>query len=246
MKKSIILLLVVMGIIIFNPFSSKAEAAEMTPSYTKLDTLEKPDFKSFKDVKAKKKAFFEFLYPFIVNKNIDILNLREEIKTTKTQSVKLEALCEKHRTTCEIGSYKSLLTYIDVIPPSLAMAQGANESAWGTSRFARVANNYFGIWCFSKGCGVVPSGRDSSKSHEVRSFKVVGEGVVYYIDNINRNGSYKTLRTKRLKTKDSTVLATGLIKYSEKGQAYVDEIISMINYNKLKEYDKKMNKYLEL
>ena len=67
-------------------------------------------------------------------------------------------------------SWPLLLNRVDVIPPSLALAQGANESAWGTSRFSKEGNNYFGQWCFKLGCGLVPRQRDSGAQHEVAKF----------------------------------------------------------------------------
>lgn len=205
----------------------------------------KPDFTSFKDTKAKKKAFFEYFYPLFVNKNIDIISLRNEISSTRTESETLGALCKKHKIECKNNDYTGLLDYINIIPPSLSMAQAANESAWGTSRFTRLGNNYFGIWCFSKGCGIVPSGRSPDLVHEVRKFKDAKEAVSFYVDNLNRNHHYATLREVRKTSMDSTKLATGLLSYSEKGQVYVDEIIQMIKYNKLNKYDEKMFIYLK-
>jgi len=209
-----------------------------------LDEPAKPDFASFKDTKAKKKAFFDYFYPLVVNKNLEIISLRNEIISNKSESSYLKELCNKHKVECANNNYTELLEYINIIPPSLAMAQAANESAWGTSRFTRLGNNYFGIWCFSKGCGIVPSGRSPDLIHEVRKFKGAKEAVSFYVDNINRNHHYEKLRDVRMSSMDSTHLATGLLSYSEKGQVYVDEIIQMINYNKLQTYDNKMFKYL--
>ena len=83
----------------------------------------------------------------------------------------LDKLAKKYRIE-KLTSKEDLLLVIDILPPSLMLAQAANESNWGRSRFAEDFNNYFGIWCFKKGCGVVPNKRDKNASHEVASFKI--------------------------------------------------------------------------
>ncbi len=88
-------------------------------------------------------------------------------------------------------------TRVGIIPESLAIAQAAVESAWGSSRFAKQANNYFGQWCFTKGCGIVPSKRDNGKTHEVKVFKTPSEAVEAYIHNLNTHSAYKEFRIAR-------------------------------------------------
>jgi len=140
-------------------------------------------------------------------------------------------------------SKDKLLKRIDAVPVSLILAQSANESAWGTSRFARQANNFFGIWCFSKGCGITPLQRDEGLVHEVAKFDTVQDGVNYYIRMINTHSAYRTLRQIRATQREKgevlsgTKLADGLIKYSERGEAYVQEIKAMIRTNKLAQYN---------
>jgi Bax protein len=130
-----------------------------------------------------------------------------------------------------------------VIPPSLVLAQAANESAWGTSRFARRGNNLFGQWCFSQGCGLVPRGRVEGASHEVASFSSPYRSVRSYIQNLNRHPTYQLLRDIRLKARNrddiasGPSLAAGLLGYSERGEDYVEEIRNMIRHNNLDYYD---------
>lgn len=219
---------------------------------------ELPNFSVITDVKLKKKAFFEFLYPMVESENTRILELRNKIITLKNKSSLSESdekyileIAKKYKVTgivdFESAIFDTLLTRIDVVPPSLTLAQAANESAWGTSRFARLANNLFGQWCFSKGCGVVPKSRDSGKQHEVAKFKSVQASVNAYIHNLNSGGAYKELRQirKRLRNDNQTItgdhLANGLLKYSERGLEYVKEVQSMIRINKLKSYDTKLD-----
>jgi Bax protein len=140
-------------------------------------------------------------------------------------------------------SWARLLNRVDVVPPSLAMAQSANESAWGTSRFARKGNNFFGQWCFRKGCGLVPKKRDENKTHEVAAFASPHESVKMYIRNLNSNAAYKSLRDLRAKLRRANkpvtghALAAGLKHYSERGLEYVKELREMISFNKLARYD---------
>ena len=92
-----------------------------------------------------------------------------------------------------------LLERVDIVPASLVLAQSANESGWGTSRFAVEANNYFGIWCFSSGCGLKPRSRDDGMTHEVASYGSVQQGVTAYMHNINTHGAYRDLRMPYLR-----------------------------------------------
>lgn len=134
---------------------------------------------------------------------------------------------------------EKLLLRVDVVPASLVIAQAAKESGWGSSRFAREGNNFFGIWCFNRGCGMTPANRDAGRHHEVAMFDTVKEGVRYYIRTINSHNAYSTLRQIRAVARDNNQpfggeqLATGLLRYSERGVLYVNEIQSMIRYNRL-------------
>ena len=207
-----------------------------------------PDFAAFKDVKQKKSAFFDFIYPMVVNTNIKILEERSFIEASTSLSKDEQALCKKYRLDCSEDKYKEqFLSKVNVIPASLALAQAANESSWGTSRFAKQANNYFGEWCFTKGCGIVPRQRDANKDHEVEKFESVFYSVNSYIHNLNSHPAYQDLRNLRSEGEFSgLVLSKGLLKYSERGHEYVEEINSMISFNKLTEYDTKMFEYLNL
>lgn len=215
---------------------------------------ELPDFSQYQDVNEKKNAFFSFLYPRIVLANSRILIERQYLDTLSRQEALsadetrwLERQAERLRVDEEPGSdemFRRLRSRLDVIPPSLIMAQAANESAWGTSRFALKGNNLFGQWCFSKGCGVVPQGREEGKSHEVAAFSSPYRSITGYIQNLNRHPAYQLVRDLRRKAREAgrfpsgTALAAGLVSYSERGEEYISEIRSMISYNKLSEYDR--------
>jgi Bax protein len=137
---------------------------------------------------------------------------------------------------------EQLLLRVDVVPASLVLAQAAKESGWGRSRFAREGNNFFGIWCFYKDCGMTPERRDHGRFHEVAMFDTVEEGVRYYIRTINSHIAYDGLRETRGIARQQDVpfageeLASGLLRYSERGLMYVNEIQSMIRYNQLQRF----------
>jgi len=97
-----------------------------------------------------------------------------------------------------------LVGRVDVVPPSLAIAQAAEESGWGTSRFAVEANAVFGQWTFRKGAGVVPERRDPGKRHEVRSFEGLRQSVSAYMHNLNIHWAYKEFRRVRRELRNSS------------------------------------------
>lgn len=233
--------------------SDQAAASKEGEEYFKEHPLkgDKPDFAAMTDVKARKEAFFAFLTPYVNEKNDLLMTDRARIKAilanneppSREDKAWLAALRSIHKLR-KLGVYthadiEVLLKYVDIIPASMVLAQAANESAWGTSRFAVEGNNYFGQWCFSKGCGLVPNSRGEDQDHEVRKFNDPRESVFAYIDNLNSNPAYKELRNIRaqLRAQNKNIsglaLVHGLENYSQRGQDYIDEIESLIDYNEL-------------
>ncbi|MEH6449255.1 MAG: glucosaminidase domain-containing protein [Oleispira sp.] len=205
-------------------------------------------------VSEKKSNFFAFLQPLIIKANADVLIQREQLLDIQAnisaldsdQVENLAALLKTYRVGAKLSleqQVQALIIKVNTIPAALVLAQAANESAWGTSRFAREGNNFFGQWCFSKGCGIVPNSRNSGADHEVASYDNPFDSVKSYIRNLNSHPTYALLRTLRQQALDNDeavsgeVLAQGLIGYSERGEEYVKEIQSMIRYNKLSRYD---------
>lgn len=135
-----------------------------------------------------------------------------------------------------------LLRRLDVVPADLALAQGAIESAWGTSRFASEGNNYFGHWCFQKGCGMVPRKRPEGAVHEVRVFDSPTASVARYMQNLNSHPAYVRFRKIRenLRRADEPLsgleLAAGLGGYSALGDTYVHRVRQLIRQNELQRY----------
>lgn len=222
---------------------------------TRLNKL--PDFTVYTDVKEKKSAFFETLYPIIEEENRHVLRLRKVIQTlkgapelTEPQTEWLSTIATHYKVDETLPTdemFTMLLRKVDFVPPSLALTQAAIESGWGSSRFARKGNNLFGQWCFTKGCGIVPSSRDSGKGHEVAKFSTVNAAVRAYIKNLNTNAAYQELRTKRasLRKSDSPVsgiaLASTLTRYSEEGTEYVQKVTRFIQQNNLQRFNEQFS-----
>ena len=217
-----------------------------------------PDFGAINDVNTKKRTFFNYMLPLVQQSNNNIskervtfLAIRERLgkdrPLTSNQTETIQRLAEKYRVTAEepLSTNAMTLLYrrIDNIPASLALAQAANESGWGTARFAVKGNNYFGLWCWSSDCGLVPNERKEGASHEVSTFKTPVDSVKNYMLTLNSHPAYKKLRDLRLEARNNHTplagarLAGGLLSYSERGEAYIEELRAMIRINNLSQFD---------
>ena len=222
-------------------------------TYIPVHNVTLPDFAAIRDVKQKKAAFFGFLSPYVDAENRRLSLQRSWLLDLRAQFLKtyevaredqhtLNGLYRHYRIDYEAMSTEKalneLLKSVDELPKALVLMQAANESAWGTSRFARLGLNFFGEWCYVEGCGVVPNGRPEGRNYEVEAFKSVADGVHSYFRNINSNVAYRLLREIRAQFRENDlplqaeVLATGLIRYSARGDHYVTEISQMIQYNR--------------
>lgn len=213
-----------------------------------------PNFKKYREVSKKKRAFFDFLYPIIRQENQALLEIRwrllRDIDWTLPQHAEwLIALGESYRVAdgSSINETRlQLLEKVDVVPPSLVMAQAAKDSLWGTSRFAVAANNLYNHRCYSKGCGIVPKNRGSGSTYEMQKYVDVGGSVADYIHVLNSRPKHREFRRLRRVAREEArfvygnELAFGLKSYSSRGDAYVAALQSAIRVNKLVVYDKRM------
>ena len=216
-----------------------------------LHNVDLPNFNDFTDVKEKKHAFFDFISVHVEAENEKILKQRavlemarmmvefnEPLNKKQTKEVKEILNSYKLPETINNESLTQALRRVDIIPKELALIQAAKESAWGTSRFARIGLNFFGQWCYKKGCGMVPSRRNTGAAHEVAAFQSVRQGVASYFKNLNTHAAYKDLRTIRAdlrrqqKPLAANKLTYGLMSYSERGEEYIKELNQMIKHNK--------------
>ena len=131
---------------------------------------------------------------------------------------------------------------MDIVPTSIAIAQAAKETGWGTSRFALEGNALFGQWTWS-GEGIKPSGAKSDTTHKVMRFKILKSSVKAYIRNLNTHSSYRSFRMARAELRDkkkgldSLILANYLDKYAETGIEYVKILKQIIKQNRLTDFD---------
>ena len=136
----------------------------------------------------------------------------------------------------------SLKIRLDVIPVSLAIAQAAKETGWGSSRFAQEGNALFGQWTWS-GEGIKPASVDKNSKHKVAKFKILKASVEAYQRNLNTHPSYKKFRKERAIQRDnngklnSIELVKYLDKYAETGPEYIKVLIKIIEQNSLTDYD---------
>ena len=217
-----------------------------------LHDVKLPNFANIKDVKEKKRRFFAFIRPSILTENEKIMASRVEVERmieqlsleqplTQEDHALIASLVKKYKVSKKFSLLKQLYELqlkVDIIPPALVLVQAANESAWGTSRFARMGLNFFGVWCYRKGCGMVPSGRNTGAKHEVAAYKSVNAGIARYLHNINTHHAYRVFRAIRGQLREQNqplkpeILATGLTAYSERGADYVLELTDMIRHNR--------------
>jgi len=228
-------------------------AARVDAQYPVVATVtDVPNFSAIKDSKARKKAFFDFLRPIIRSENARVAKSRVRMFAIVTLIHNGDAVPEKDQqwlmrlarkyhidmtSPDDEQAWKLLKRRVDTVPFRLALAQAANESSWGTSRFAREGRNFFGEWCFTEGCGIVPNRRKKGLTHEVAVFKSVNKSVASYLYHINRVDIYAPLRVVRHKSHKrgnkptAREMAGGLTGYSERGDDYVKSIRKLIRLN---------------
>lgn len=214
-----------------------------------------PDFSAIGHTPERKQAFLEMLLPLIEEKNQALLITRDSIialqqqinagiPLSNKQGALLDRLREDYDVTHEIypetaKAIEILLLRVDILPPSMVLAQAAVESGWGTSRFAEEGHNLFGQWCYVPGCGIIPARRPAGARHEVRVFADVEDAINAYYKNINTHNAYRQLRQMRAQMREQNgvftglALITGLEKYSGRGAVYIDELRTVIRANDL-------------
>ncbi len=216
-----------------------------------------PDLTDVTVVEQRKSQFFDFIVPLVEweNSRLEIIrgrieDWRAELQAGNTLSQRVNdrimELADRYYVDPEqsVGAVlDELWVKVDILPPSMVVAQAANESAWGTSRFARQGNNLFGQWCFSEGCGIVPQGRPEGEIYEVRDYDSPALSVRSFMLNLNRHRSYSDMRDARANLRESGRTITGLRlipyleAYSTRRDEYVEEIRNMITFNDLQALD---------
>ena len=205
------------------------------------------EIKKIENTKKRKEMFIKIVLPLILKENnkirLDRKRLFIIINKSKNTDIEKKWLEKKYK---QYGTrYNDLSTLkirMDEIPTSLAIAQAAKETGWGTSRFAKEGNALFGQWTWS-GEGLKPKNANKNEGHKVMKFNILQLSVRAYLRNLNTHSSYKDLRKARAELRDlnkpldSLILSSHLDKYAETGSQYIDVLKKIIQQNKLKDFD---------
>ena len=195
----------------------------------------------------RKELFIKIILPLIIKENnyirLDrkkLFNILNKSKNTNKEKNWLEKKFKQYGIVNK--DLSTLKIRMDEIPTSIAIAQAAKETGWGTSRFALEGNALFGQWTWS-GKGIKPYGAEADATHKVMRFKVLQASVKAYHRNLNTHSSYKNFRSARAELRDegkkldSIKLSEHLDKYAETGKKYVKILKKIINQNKLTDFD---------
>ena len=205
------------------------------------------DLDELQSTKLKKETFIKIVLPLIVAENERILadrkkliNLSEKKFTTDLEKQWIRQKLLEYKV--KKGNLKELKNRMDIIPTSIALAQAAKESGWGTSRFALEGNAIFGQWTWS-GQGIAPLDRESNKNHKILKFPILRASVKAYQNNLNTHKSYSKFRQKRLALRDKNKKIKGLEltetlnNYAQTGAEYTKILNQIIKQNRLTDFE---------
>ena len=205
------------------------------------------DLDNLQSVKLKKETFIKIVLPLIVAENEKILDDREKLATLIEKKFTSDA--EKQWLRQKLleykvkkGDLKELMFRMDMIPVSIALAQAAKESGWGTSRFALEGNAIFGQWTWD-GQGIAPLKRDGDKNHKILKFPILRASVKAYKNNLNTHKSYLKFREKRKQLREKNKRITGLSltdtlkNYAQTGSEYTKILNQIITQNRLSDFE---------
>ncbi|MDB9936000.1 glucosaminidase domain-containing protein [Candidatus Pelagibacter sp.] len=211
-----------------------------------LDLLPKEIVK-IENVKKRKDLFIQIILPLVIDENnsikLDRKKLFSILNKSKNTKIEQEWLDMRFKQYGVVNKDLSTLKVrMDEVPVSMAIAQAAKETGWGTSRFAQEGNALFGQWTWS-GEGIKPADAKDDSTHKVMRFKVLQASVKAYQRNLNTHSSYKSFRSARAELRDegkkldSMILSEYLDKYAETGKAYVKTLQQIIRQNNLTDFD---------
>ncbi len=205
------------------------------------------DLDNLQSVQLKKETFLKIVLPLVVAENEKILDDREKLKNLTEKKFTSDA--EKQWLRQKLleykvkkGDLKELMFRMDMIPVSIALAQAAKESGWGTSRFALEGNAIFGQWTWD-GQGIAPLKRDGDKNHKILKFPILRASVKAYKNNLNTHKSYSKFREKRQQLRSKNKNITGLAltdtlkNYAQTGSEYTKILNQIITQNRLSDFE---------
>ena len=211
-----------------------------------LDLLPKEIVK-IENTKKRKDLFIQIILPLVIDENnnikldrIKLFSILNKNKNTKAEEGWLNVKFKQYGVVNK--NLSTLKVRMDEVPVSMAIAQAAKETGWGTSRFAQEGNALFGQWTWS-GKGIKPADAEDDSTHKVMRFKVLQASVKAYQRNLNTHSSYKDFRSARAELRDkekkldSMILTEYLDKYAETGKEYVKILQQIIRQNDLTDFD---------
>ena len=205
------------------------------------------DLENLQSVQLKKETFIKIVLPLIVAENEKIIDDRKKLQilSEKKYTSDLEKQWLRQKLLeykVKKGNLSELILRMDMIPVSIALAQAAKESGWGTSRFALEGNAIFGQWTWD-GQGIAPLNRDGDKSHKILKFPILRASVKAYKNNLNTHKSYLKFREKRKALRDKDKKITGLAltdtlkNYAQTGSEYTKILNQIIKQNRLSDFE---------
>ena len=205
------------------------------------------DLDELQNVRLKKETFIKIVLPLVVAENERILADRKKLKSLykKKNTVDLEKQWLRQKLLeykVKKGNMNELLLRMDIIPTSIALAQAAKESGWGTSRFALEGNAMFGQWTWSSN-GIAPLARDGNKNHKILKFPILRASVKAYQNNLNTHKGYVKFREKRsvMREKKKGIsgleLTATLQNYAQTGSEYIKILNQIIRQNRLTDFE---------
>ena len=210
-------------------------------------TLLPEEIKQIENTKKRKDLFIQIILPLVIKENNNIKSDRNKLFSILNKSKNTKA--EKKWLNSKFKQYgvvnndlSTLKVRMDEVPVSMAIAQAAKETGWGTSRFAQEGNALFGQWTWS-GEGIKPAAADNDSTHKVMKFNVLQASVKAYQRNLNTHSTYKDFRSARAELRDegqkldSIILSEYLDKYAETGKEYVKILQQIIRQNNLEDFD---------
>jgi len=211
-----------------------------------LDLLPKEIVK-IENTKKRKDLFIQIILPLVIDENnnikldrIKLFSILNKNKNTKAEEGWLNVKFKQYGVVNK--NLSTLKVRMDEVPVSMAIAQAAKETGWGTSRFAQEGNALFGQWTWS-GKGIKPADAEDDSTHKVMRFRVLQASVKAYQRNLNTHSSYKDFRSARAELRDkekkldSMILTEYLDKYAETGKKYVKILQQIIRQNDLTDFD---------
>ena len=210
-------------------------------------TLLPTEIKKIENTKKRKDLFIQIILPLVIKENNNIKLDRKKLfsilnknKNTKVEKFWLNSKFKQYGVANK--DLSTLKIRMDEVPVSMAIAQAAKETGWGTSRFAQEGNALFGQWTWT-GEGIKPSAADTDSTHKVMKFKILQASVRAYQRNLNTHSSYTDFRSARAELRDQgkdldgILLTEYLDKYAEIGKEYVKVLQQIIKQNNLTDFD---------